>query len=170
MCYADGGVVFTAGNVYPQFKNTEREVTIAEDPDDFPPPPIINRQVLPPFTMKDNQKVDVNFFKLRAVPKEGLDYYYLDRRGQCRCLSCPNKVTSRCGLVQTRSVQVILLEQGHVTLWSCTNEVQTRSVQVILLEQGHVTLWSCTNEVSAGDLVGTRSRHVVVLYKRGQYR
>ena len=26
---------------------------------------------------------------------------------------------------------------------------------MILLEQGHVTLWSCTNEVSAGDLLRT---------------
>lgn len=109
LCYADGGVVFTAGNVYPQFRNTEREVTIAEDPDDSLP--VLNRLVFRPFIIKDNQKVDVNFFKLRAVPEEGLDYYYLDRKGQCRCLSCPNKVTSRCGLVQTRSMQVILLEQ-----------------------------------------------------------
>ena len=88
----------------------------------------------------------MNFFKLRAVPEEGLDYYYLDKKGQCRYSSCPNKLTSRCGLVQTRSVQVILLEQGHVTLWACANEV------------------------SAGDLVETRSRHVVVLCKRCQYR
>ena len=99
MCYTDEGVVFTAGNVYPQFKNTEREVTIAEDPDDSPP--TLDRQLLPPgpFIIKDNQKVDMNFFKLRAVPEEGLDYYYLDNKGQCRCSSCPNKVTSRCGLV-----------------------------------------------------------------------
>ena len=97
MCYTDEGVVFTAGNVYPQFKNTEREVTIAEDPDDSPP--TLNRQVLQPFIIKDNQKVDMNFFKLRAVPEEGLDYYYLDKKGQCRYWSCPNKVTSRCGHV-----------------------------------------------------------------------
>ena len=41
---------------------------------------------------------------------------------------------------------------------------------MILLEQGHVTVWTCVNEVSAGDLVETRSRHVVVLCKRCQYR